>query len=579
MVAVLESDHLGVVAGRVEAEPADLDRGDAAVSSFGGADGHGAGPHQFPGQRVVRSLMLLPLVLPPVVGGIALLYTFGRRGLLGQSLEVLGIQIAFSTTAVVLAQTFVALPFLVVSLEGTLRAVGQRYEVVAATLGGPPTTVLRRVTLPLVLPGLVSGAVLSFARSFGEFGATLTFAGSLQGVTRTLPLEIYLQRRPTPTPRSPCPWSWSPSPCSSSASPRAAVSRSELTACAPSLAARDFDVDFGLAAGERRGGARPERCRKSTLLAILAGIAAARRGPRRARRTVLFDLGGGDRVAAAAQPRRGAAGPGSVAVPAPERSRQRRLRPQVRRPAASAPASTARDGWRRSAPASSPTGSRLSCPEDRPNGSRSRGRWPPSPGCCCSTNRWPRSMSARRPCCVGSCGGCWPTGRRSSSPTTSSTPCCSRTDHRDRRRPDRRVRTDRRRHQTPADTVHGPDRRPQHDPGHGRARRGAPARRTTIFGGAPHSCLEPGSRRSRCSARPRSRSSPTPPTAVRGTRSPSPSPSSNPATNRSGYAPPGRSGTTFIADVTAQTIGDLDLYPGREVWYAVKATAVTIYPA
>jgi molybdate transport system permease protein len=148
----------------------------------------------FPGQRFVRSLVLLPLVLPPVVGGIALLYTFGRRGLLGRSLEVLGVGIAFSTIAVVMAQTFVALPFLVVSLEGTLRSVGQRYEVVAATLGGRPTTVLRRVTLPLVLPGLVSGAVLSFARSLGEFGATLTFAGSLQGVTRTLPLEIYLQR-------------------------------------------------------------------------------------------------------------------------------------------------------------------------------------------------------------------------------------------------------------------------------------------------------------------------------------------------------------------------------------------------
>jgi len=148
----------------------------------------------FPGQQLLRALMLLPLVLPPVVGGLALLYTFGRRGLLGRSLDVLGVQIAFSTSAVVLAQAFVALPFLVVSLEGTLRTVGQRYEVVAATLGGRPTTVLRRVTLPLVLPGLLSGAVLSFARALGEFGATLTFAGSLQGVTRTLPLEIYLQR-------------------------------------------------------------------------------------------------------------------------------------------------------------------------------------------------------------------------------------------------------------------------------------------------------------------------------------------------------------------------------------------------
>lgn len=148
----------------------------------------------FRGLPVLRSLVLLPLVLPPVVGGIALLYTFGRRGLLGEYLELLGIRIAFSTTAVVLAQTFVALPFLVISLEGALRTAGTRYEAVAATLGARPTTVFRRVTLPLVLPGLASGTVLAFARALGEFGATLTFAGSLQGVTRTLPLEIYLQR-------------------------------------------------------------------------------------------------------------------------------------------------------------------------------------------------------------------------------------------------------------------------------------------------------------------------------------------------------------------------------------------------
>jgi molybdate transport system permease protein len=148
----------------------------------------------FPGQGVLRSLVLLPLVLPPVVGGIALLYTFGRRGLLGEELDVLGVQVAFSTTAVVLAQTLVAMPFLVVSLEGALRTAGQRYDVVAASLGAGPTTVFRRVTLPLVLPGLVSGAVLAFARALGEFGATITFAGSLQGVTRTLPLEIYKQR-------------------------------------------------------------------------------------------------------------------------------------------------------------------------------------------------------------------------------------------------------------------------------------------------------------------------------------------------------------------------------------------------
>ncbi|MCU1405863.1 MAG: modB, partial [Glaciihabitans sp.] len=152
----------------------------------------------FWGQKILRSLVLLPLVLPPVVGGIALLYTYGRRGLLGQTFEILGIEIAFSTTAVVIAQAFVALPFLVLSLEGALRTVGTRYEAIAATLGANPTTVLRRITLPLVLPAVVSGAVLSFARALGEFGATLTFAGSLQGTTRTLPLEIYLQRETSP---------------------------------------------------------------------------------------------------------------------------------------------------------------------------------------------------------------------------------------------------------------------------------------------------------------------------------------------------------------------------------------------
>jgi molybdate transport system permease protein len=144
--------------------------------------------------RWTRPLILLPLVLPPVVGGIALLYAFGRLGLLGRYLDAAGIQIAFTTTAVVLAQTFVSLPFLVIALEGAARTVGADYEVVAATLGARPTRVWWRVTLPLLAPGLVSGAVLAFARALGEFGATLTFAGSREGVTRTLPLEIYLQR-------------------------------------------------------------------------------------------------------------------------------------------------------------------------------------------------------------------------------------------------------------------------------------------------------------------------------------------------------------------------------------------------
>ncbi|NTY60580.1 molybdate ABC transporter permease subunit [Mycolicibacterium sphagni] len=148
--------------------------------------------------RTLRPLILLPLVLPPVVGGIALLYAFGRLGLLGSYLEAAGIRIAFTTTAVVLAQTFVSLPFLVIALEGAARTAGADYDVVAATLGAKPATVWWRVTLPLLTPGLVSGSVLAFARSLGEFGATLTFAGSRQGVTRTLPLEIYLQRESDP---------------------------------------------------------------------------------------------------------------------------------------------------------------------------------------------------------------------------------------------------------------------------------------------------------------------------------------------------------------------------------------------
>lgn len=148
----------------------------------------------WPGQSVLRALVLVPLVLPPVVGGLALLTTFGRRGLLGEHLVAAGISISYSTTAVVLAQTFVALPFLVLSLEGSVRGLDRRQEEAAATLGAGPWRRLTRVTLPLVAPGLVSGCVLAFARSLGEFGATLTFAGSAQGRTRTLPLEIYLQR-------------------------------------------------------------------------------------------------------------------------------------------------------------------------------------------------------------------------------------------------------------------------------------------------------------------------------------------------------------------------------------------------
>lgn len=150
---------------------------------------------RMPGLRTLRSVVLLPLVLPPVVGGLALLYLVGARGLVGEALRLgLGITIPFTTAAVIIAQTFVAMPFLVVSLEGALRTAGERYEAVAATLGASPALTFRRVTVPLVLPGLMSGTVLAFARCLGEFGATITFAGNLQGTTQTLPLLVYIQR-------------------------------------------------------------------------------------------------------------------------------------------------------------------------------------------------------------------------------------------------------------------------------------------------------------------------------------------------------------------------------------------------
>ena len=141
---------------------------------------------------LLRAVTTLPLVMPPLVGGIALLYLLGRNGLVGSYLDLaFGIRIPFTTAAVVIAQSFVALPFLVISVEGALRTAGTRYETVAATLGAGRWTVFRRITLPLVLPGLVSGTVLCFARALGEFGATALFAGNAEGVTRTMPLAIY----------------------------------------------------------------------------------------------------------------------------------------------------------------------------------------------------------------------------------------------------------------------------------------------------------------------------------------------------------------------------------------------------
>jgi molybdate transport system permease protein len=148
---------------------------------------------RLPGRRVLRALVTVPLVLPPVVGGVALFLVLGRQGIVGHWLfTTFGLGIPFTTAAVVIAETFVAMPFLVVSVEGALRAADTRYEDAAATLGADRWTTFRRVTLPLVAPGVGAGAVLCWARALGEFGATITFAGNFPGTTQTMPLAVYL---------------------------------------------------------------------------------------------------------------------------------------------------------------------------------------------------------------------------------------------------------------------------------------------------------------------------------------------------------------------------------------------------
>lgn len=144
------------------------------------------------GGRLLRALVVLPLVLPPVVGGVALLLAFGRRGLLGGPLyDWFGWSIPFTPTAVVMAETFVALPFMVLTVEGALRARDCRREEIAATLGATRWRVARSVTLPMIAPAIAAGAVLAWARALGEFGATITFAGNFPGRTQTVPLAVY----------------------------------------------------------------------------------------------------------------------------------------------------------------------------------------------------------------------------------------------------------------------------------------------------------------------------------------------------------------------------------------------------
>ncbi len=146
-----------------------------------------------PGRSLIRALVTLPMVLPPVVGGAALLFALGRRGLVGEPLyQVTGLLLPFSIWGVILANVFVAMPFLVITVEGALINLDRGYEHAAATLGASPLTTFWRVTVPLIAPALRSGAVLAWARALGEFGATITFAGNLQGRTQTLPLAVYV---------------------------------------------------------------------------------------------------------------------------------------------------------------------------------------------------------------------------------------------------------------------------------------------------------------------------------------------------------------------------------------------------
>jgi molybdate transport system permease protein len=149
---------------------------------------------EFPGRSLLRGLVTLPVVLPPVVGGVALLLALGRLGLVGRWLEsAFGITLFGSAAAVVIAETFVAMPFFVISVEAALRSMERRYEDAAQTLGASSWTVLRRVTIPLIGRAIGAGALLAWARALGEFGATITFAGNLPERTQTIPLAVYIE--------------------------------------------------------------------------------------------------------------------------------------------------------------------------------------------------------------------------------------------------------------------------------------------------------------------------------------------------------------------------------------------------
>ena len=286
--------------------------------------------------------MTLPLVLPPVVGGVALLLAFGRRGIVGQHLDSwFGITIPFTTTAVVLAETFVAMPFLVITVEGALRAADIRYEEASASLGASRWTTFRRVTLPLIAPSVVAGSVLCWARALGEFGATITFAGNFPGTTQTMPIAVYIALETDPDAaialslvllagvgRRPgrAAGPHRPDRTGRVSGPAVPDRRGSGRPRAwPGAARFELDVALRAAPGEVLAVLGPNGAGKSTLLRALAGLVAAGRRARPARRP-------GARRRRRRRPHRAGAPPdrrrlpGLPALPAPVRARQRRVR-------------------------------------------------------------------------------------------------------------------------------------------------------------------------------------------------------------------------------------------------------------
>ena len=374
------------------------------------------------GRSVLRALVTVPLVLPPVVGGVALFLVLGRQGIIGSWLDdAFGITIPFTTAAVVIAETFVAMPFLVISVEGALRAADARFEDVAATLGADRWTTFRRVTLPMVAPGVAAGAVLCWARALGEFGATITFAGNFPGTTQTMPLAVYLALQ---------------------RDPEAAIVLS-LVLLAVSLATllllRDRWLGRAVAVTPRRRRSRVAPRAPSHLRRRPRG--GRRRGARRPRAERRGQVHAAARARRPARPRTAARSPSTapslgrrdgVHVPAHRRPlgivfqdallfphltrrRERRVRPAHPRRAEGGRPQDGRGGVAdpgRPRRARRPPSGRSS-PAGRRSGRRWPGRWSATRRCCCSTSRCRRWTPAPGSTSAPSCAGTWPSSRGS----------------------------------------------------------------------------------------------------------------------------------------------------------------------